>query len=409
MRHIVIFCNFENFNRILNEGIPNDKYYKTLITEDENMVEKCKDIYSQIFYIEERPSKYKSLSTEKLDKLIDKINDIRSIDGIFSPSELMVDKLARYRDRYNIKYGIKYQDSVCFRNKILMKDIISNNTSVNVPRYRRLYGFKDIEEFINTITPIAVIKPIDGMGTVNTFKVTKENINDVVQYIESDISNYEIEEFIDGDMYHVDTILYDGKPQFTSVGKYLLSTMEWGEFDLNTGYIYPDHNNPLIKNIIDSSNEVLRNMPIKEGVTHMELFVDKFGKIYFCEVAARIAGGGIIFAIEDTCGINVLCQGAQAFAGIEPDFSKLRKQDNGGYAILHKKIGTVIDITSEEKFKELSGVRTATVLYKKGDNIKFSGSSGDVAGIVTWISNSFEENKNILAKISEKWILVTDE
>lgn len=409
MKHIVIFCNFENFNRIINEGIPKEDYYKTLITVDKSLIEKCKDIYHQIFYIEENHSSQKDLPTDNLDRLLDDIHSNRAIDGIFCESEYMVEKIARYRSRYNIRYGLKGEDAIYFRNKVLMKDIIKKNTTVNIPRYRTINSEDDVKNFLNNISDIAIIKPVDGAGTLDTFKVSKDNYDEVIKIINDNFDKYEIEEFIEGEMYHIDTIIYDGNPVFTSVGKYLLSTMECHNSNPYVGYMYPNHEDKLIGKLVDTSNQVLAGMPIKEGVTHMELFLTNSGEVYFCEVAARIAGSGIIFAIEDTCGINPLCQGAQAFVGINPDMSKRRQQENGGYVILYKKSGKITDISETNDFIDIPGIRTITILYKKDDVIEFNGSSGDVAGVITWVANSFDDNSKISSEIVRRWRIETSE
>lgn len=409
MLHFVIFCNYENYNNFINTVISKDLYYKTLITKDKSMIDICKHLYHKIYYVEEDFNRKNNQDTPELDHLLDKIHAEKNIDGIYSVSEYMIEKLAGYRDKYNIKYGLRSKDALYFRNKIKMKEILKENNKINIPNNKKLESFEDVIAFMDEHKKKAVIKPVDGAGSQDVYIVEFSNFREILKDFKGDYTEYEIEEFIEGSMFHLDSIIFNGEVKFISIGEYGKNTLSCRDSSPNYGFIHADFTNPLYKSLKTFNEEVISSLPIREGVTHMEAISSKCG-IYFIEIAARIAGAGIDFAIHDATGVNLIVEGAAANFGIEPLQNTVVNHLAGGYVIPYKKNGKIIEITDSKEFYEIPEVKTAIILNKVGDDISFDGTSGEVEGIVTWISNSEnrELNTSIADKIMKIWRIKTD-
>ncbi|MEF2966633.1 ATP-grasp domain-containing protein [Paenibacillus sp. M1] len=401
-KHIIIFLKFENFSRIVNEGLPSHLYEKTLITNDSALLEKCKDHYHHFLYAEQ-------LSSPQVVDFVMSLHAIKHVDGVFSPSEDLVEFLAFLRKQLGITDGVVGDDAVFFRNKVEMKNRLAQDKVILIPRYCTVYRFENAVDFLNSKSSEAIIKPVDGAGSLNTYRVNLSNINDYFDLLNNNSGKYEIEEFIEGSMFHLDSIIHKNEIVFTSVARYTHSTLECRDGRPLCGYFLPDHYDPLIKNLISANTDLLNSMPIKDGVTHAELIVTPDQEIYFCEVAARIAGGGIIFGIEATTGVNVLTEGARTFVGEPPIFKGRFPQTYGGYVLLYKKKGRVKQITQSSEFLQIKGVKRADILAKAGDELNFSGSSGDVVGVVTWSADSFADNDRIRSEIERLWSLEVEE
>lgn len=68
--------------------------------------------------------------------------------------------------------------------------------------------------------------------------------------------------------------------------------MEYETTRFGSGYMIDD--DLLEKEIKTFNDGVLKALGLNNGVSHLELFVDKFGTITFCEVAARPGGATVI-------------------------------------------------------------------------------------------------------------------
>ena len=101
---------------------------------------------------------------------------------------------------------------------------------------------------------------------------------------------YEIDEFIEGELLHGDSIIVDGKPRFTFANRYLhpnadarsgkpLATMTMSKEDKDYA--------GLMK-FVEGTLKVFQHIP--DGFTHMEVFLNKKGEYIFLEVAARPPG-----------------------------------------------------------------------------------------------------------------------
>ncbi|MEK5547578.1 ATP-grasp domain-containing protein [Paenibacillus sp. FSL L8-0689] len=397
-KHYVIFAKFENFSRIVNEGLSSLRYEKTLITNNQRLIERCSDHYHHFLCVED-------LTSPQVVEFILTLHDEKPVNGIFSESEDLVQFTALLRERLGLTCGVIGRDGDFFRDKVKMKNHLAQEKVILIPEYRTVHHFADAIDFLSKHAPEAIIKPIDGAGSLHTFRVHLDNIHEYEQLLNDHAGKFEIEQYIDGKMFHMDSVVYNNQAAFTSVACYTHSTLECREGKPLCGYFYPDHEMPLVQQLIAANNKVLSAMPITSGVAHTELLVTKQQEILFCETAARIAGGGIIFGIEDTCGVNPLLEGARAFVGEQPLFNQYYPQTNGGYLLLYKKKGRVKHVTPSSDFLQIQGVKRADILPQVGDCLSFSGSSGDVAGVVTWSVDSFEENERIRNEIEHLWEL----
>lgn len=398
MKTYIIFTEFEIFSKLINESISNDFFNKILITDNPSLSETCRDHYSQIYYFE-------SISLPIIEKLLLEINKDVKIEGIFGYNEKLISFYSKMRVLLGITTGLVGDESVFFRNKIEMKKRIERYTDINLPRFKKIYSYSDIDNFLDDVASKAILKPIEGTGSCDTYVITTQNKEKIKNSLDIiDLQQYEIEEYISGDMFHVDSITYNGEILFSSVGKYLDSTLNWSKGNCMIGNFFPDHEDLLIKRILETNKKVIDSLPQKNGVTHLELFVSDDHRITFCEIAARIPGAGLIFPIENVTGINLLREGTASCLGLVPDFSsKYKRFAHGGYVLLYRKVGTIKYITEAEDFKSIPAVSDAIVLYKAGDYCSNTDHSGDVAGIVFWKSESYVDNSKIAKEIISKW------
>jgi biotin carboxylase len=125
-------------------------------------------------------------------------------------------------------------------------------------------------------------------------------------------SYYLMEQFVPGEVYHVDSIIWENEIQFVSVQRYgrppLSVSHDGGIFTTRT----LDRESEEAVALRALNQQVIGALGMKNGVTHAEYIrahVD--GRFYFLETAARVGGANISDMIEQATGINLWAEWAK--------------------------------------------------------------------------------------------------
>lgn len=264
------------------------------------------------------------------------INERYKIDHLICIGERNLLQAAKLRDELGIP-GMSYHHALYFRDKCLMKEKLKAN-GIRVPDFINTLNPDICSEFLPR-HPKCVIKPKLGMGSAETYIIqAPDELRNVYSLIEGGQSNYEMEEFIEGTMYHCDSITENGDTKLCSISKYLNSTLDFSICNSLSSVI---DDNPIITSKISAFNaSVIAALDLKNGVSHHEVFVDNEGNVVFCEIAARAGGAGVIKTIEQSYGVNLL----EAAISLEleqssPPVNKFMQCH--GWVIFYPKNGTV--------------------------------------------------------------------
>lgn len=134
-------------------------------------------------------------------------------------------------------------------------------------------------------------------------------------------SFFHLEQFIPGEIYHVDSLVYEGNVLFAQPHKYARPPMtvahEGGVFVSRT----LPHDGDEARAILDLNERLLGAFALDHGATHAEFIRDHDGQYYFLEVAARVGGADIERLVEAASGLNLWGEWARleiAYARGEP-------------------------------------------------------------------------------------------
>jgi hypothetical protein len=214
---------------------------------------------------------------------------------IIAPSESDILRAAYLRTLFGLK-GQNYKSALAFRDKIQMKTVLKE-AGVTVPKFMRACSALDVLSFIQDNGFPVLLKPSCGYGSVNTqvFK-NKESAQHFLK--ESKIFNefhkadFDVEEYIDAEMYHIDGIVRDGKLVVSWPSKFINPCLSMFEGKPTGSYLL-DPDNSLVSDLNNYAKEVLKSLPTPENTGfHLELFY-KEKKFIFCEIASRIGGSYI--------------------------------------------------------------------------------------------------------------------
>ena len=284
----------KSVNEVLEKYNINIEFIVVNKNDSKNQIEKDNYIYFSDFYSEK-------------DIVINKLKKFNNFDFTVQTDEEAVDILGTINTELNLK-GIKIEDSRRFRDKTIMKKLLSNN--IKKPN---VYDFENINN-INKF-PV-VLKPIDSAGSSGVKILRSLNeLNSEIKMLKNRnlLINYEIEEFISAPIYHIDGFVFNKNIIFCSASEYIGDCYRYLLGD-PLGSVRCTEELQL-KALLFSQN-IHKCLHFPDGVFHIEAFF-KDNDFIFLEVGIRPGGAEVIPAIEEVTGINLSVEHVLLQLGIE--------------------------------------------------------------------------------------------
>lgn len=282
--------------------------------------------------------------------------------------------LVNLREKFRID-GPTLADILPFTDKIAMKNALKSpikNHHFRIPRYKGVDQKRYInnpEAYLNEIENYLnypmFAKPINLFGAAGTQKINSKNkLKKWFESIQESDIEFEIEEYIDGVLYHCDAVIQKGHVAYSMVYEYT-----WPCALFNRGYplgtILLPSSNPLWDQLNNVNLEVIRLLKPPDGATHLEIFRTESGEIIFLEIAARPVGGLVIPIHEYTTGINLELEHFKAQLGIQDIIKEKHEGDYFAWAYLPKQIGIIEKLESPS----IKSKYNLTWFVSEGENI----------------------------------------
>lgn len=235
----------------------------------------------------------------------------RSVDRVLANWEPLVILAARLRERFGLP-GMSVDTVRGFRDKQLMKDRVAA-AGLRVPRAQRVSSAKDVWSAVEVTGFPAIIKPISGAGSADTYKVESRNDVEKVLPHMRHVAEAICEEFIDGEEYTYDTASIDGRPAYESVTRYYPNALEMRSNEWISPIMLSvrDLDQPHIRAGTQLGRDVLRALGMGDGMTHMEWFLTSSGEVVFGEVACRPGGACVVDQMNYTSDIDLFREWAR--------------------------------------------------------------------------------------------------
>ena len=217
------------------------------------------------------------------------------IDWLESNNEYWLMRDAWLRTEFNITTGPKLDEMDKIKYKSAMKEYYAK-AGLPTARYHIVEGLADSLEFAHTVGYPVVVKPDNGVGANNTYKLSCDD--DLRFFIDHKDDNiYIMEEFVNGYVQTYDAIIDSkGEPLFESgnITPHSLMDIVNGGGD-SVYYLVKD----LPERIRDAGLRTVKSFGVKSRFIHLEFFIlnedqeglGKKGDILGLEVNMRPAGG----------------------------------------------------------------------------------------------------------------------
>jgi biotin carboxylase len=291
-----------------------------------DFIRECKELGCHVVLITKEKMLNEDWPRESLDDLIAVPNDAgpalfidllaflgrkHRIDRIIALEEFDVVTAALMREHLCLN-GLSSSRAKIFRDKLLMA-VHSQRAGINVPEFVQLMNHDAVNDYMQRVPPPWVIKPRSDVSAIGIKKV--EQPNDVWRAIEEmngrenlreRASYYVLARFIAGEVFHVDSLVNDGKVVFSGVNQYGRPPMQVA----HTGGAYISRTcargSADEKALTQVNKKLIKALGLERGATHAEFIKSAAdGQFYFLEIAARVGGAYIAEVLEAASGVNL--------------------------------------------------------------------------------------------------------
>jgi hypothetical protein len=266
------------------------------------------ELYDEIFYMPDKEFEW------NLQHMLQGVNHLarrEHIDRIVPLDDFDLEKAALLREHLRIP-GLGESATRFFRDKLAMR-MRAAESGIRVPVFTSTAHYQNITDFLEMVPPPWVLKPRLMAGAMGIHKChRKEEVWDIVHSLGDEQSFFVLEQFVPGDIFHVDSIWFGGEVVFaiasaygtpplevaTGGGIFTTETLEAGsEIDLGLRHL---------------NETVLRACGLRDGVSHTEFIRGHAdGALYFLETSARVGGANIADLIEAASGVNMWAEWAK--------------------------------------------------------------------------------------------------
>jgi biotin carboxylase len=199
-----------------------------------------------------------------------------------------------------------------FRDKLAMR-VQAQAEGILVPPFTAIFNNDAVNEFLNQVASPWVLKPRFDAGAVGIRKLyDAPSVWDALHELGDQRSFYLLEQFISGDVCHVDSLIWEKEVVFSVASRYgtppLAVTREGGIF--NTCTLRFDSAESLA--LMDLNAQLMIALRQVRGVAHTEfIHAAADGRFYFLETAARVGGANIDRLVKAATGLELWQEAAR--------------------------------------------------------------------------------------------------
>jgi hypothetical protein len=246
------------------------------------------------------------------------------IECLWEPGILLA---ARLRETFGVP-GLDVAQAQRFRDKELMKQAL-DAAGIRTPRHVAARSVAAVWEAAETIGFPIILKPIDGAGSADTYRVRDSDELRAVLPRLRHVQTVSVEEFIDGEEYTFDTITVNGKIAYYNIAWYrprplVARSNEWISPQV---IALRDIDHPDLRDGVKMGFDVIRALEFDTGFTHMEWYRKADGEVVFGEIGARPPGAHQVDQMKYVCDFDVFREWANAVTqgrisrGITPKYN----------------------------------------------------------------------------------------
>jgi biotin carboxylase len=229
----------------------------------------------------------------------------RRFDRIVALDEFDLETAAQLREHMRIR-GMGVTASAYYRDKLAMR-IGAQESGFLVPEFCRVLNYDELRDYMAHVPAPWLLKPRSEASALGIRKIQEpEQLWRALEELGDRQSRFLLEQFVPGDIFHVDSIVSEGKVVFAVAHQYGRPPMqvmhEGGVFTTRT----VDRRSLDWEELTNLNARLAPALGMARGVTHGEYIkAHSDGQFYFLEIAARVGGAFIADLVAASTGVNL--------------------------------------------------------------------------------------------------------
>jgi len=245
------------------------------------------------------------LTAEQILNTVSWVARSKGFDRIVALDEFDLETAAQIREHMRIR-GMGVTASAYYRDKLAMR-IGAQESGFLVPEFCRVLNYDELRGYMDHVPAPWLLKPRSEASALGIRKIAEpEQLWRALDELGDRQSRFLLEQFVAGDIFHVDSIVSEGKVVFSVAHQYGKPPMqvmhEGGVFTTRT----VDRASADWAALTELNARLAPALGMARGVTHAEYIkAHADGRYYFLEIAARVGGAFIADLVETSTGVNL--------------------------------------------------------------------------------------------------------
>jgi biotin carboxylase len=226
------------------------------------------------------------------------------LDRIVALDDFDVETAAMLREYLHVP-GMGETTARGFRDKLAMR-VRARAAGIPCPDFVHVVNNDAVREWTSRVAAPWVLKPRSQAAAIGIRKIGgADELWQALAALGDDRTEYLLEQFIPGDVFHVDSLVVGRRVVFATVSRYGTPPMavahEGGIFVTRTL-----SDTDADARALEGLNATLLDaFGLLRGVSHTEFIRGHDGRRYFLETSARVGGAYIVDVVEAATGVNL--------------------------------------------------------------------------------------------------------
>ena len=179
-------------------------------------------------------------------------------------------------------------------------------SATSAPEFVHVLNYEAINEWTARVPAPWVLKPRSQAAAIGIRKLhSADELWRTLEALGDAQAEYLLEQFVPGDVFHVDSIAFGRQVRFAVASRYRMPPMavahEGGIFVTRT----LNATDPAAPPLQQLNARVLDTFGLLRGASHTEFIRATDGTWYFLETSARVGGAFIVDVVEAATGVNL--------------------------------------------------------------------------------------------------------
>lgn len=281
----------------------------------------------------------------------------RKIDCLIPLDEFDIEVASSLREHLRIP-GMGDTTARYFRDKLAMR-VQAKDSGLLVPEFSAVVNYDDLRAFMERVAPPWVLKPRTSASAIGIKKIHQpDDLWKALDELGDEQSFQVLEQFVPGEIYHVDSVVSENEVVFANVQKYgspPMAVMHDGGIFTSFGVPRGSEEEVALQ---AANQDIIKAFKMMRGVTHAEFIKGHAdGKFYFLEIAARVGGAFINDVTKAARDINLWREWARV------EVAKITNQTYELPTVKNDYAGIIISLAKQEH-PDLSSYNDPEIVLK---------------------------------------------